>query len=191
MLACCLNPFTASLKKRQLSVLPLPQGSPGCSKLCTETRIKCFVLPTLPGRALKRREVRAAENCWHTGFASGSCQPLVCWAGGCTAAMPRRGVKGSSSQRTWVWFLLSCCPRSILGRKKRPGKVSVWHKDSPEGAHPFQTACADVGVEGQHLLSPEKGVEKQRLSWQGRGCFSEHALAQGLLCLSRGFLPNS
>lgn len=67
----------------------------------------------------------------------------------------------------------------------------AWHKDSPEGAHPFQTAFAGVGVEGQHLLSPEKGVEKQRLSWQGRGCFSEHALAQGLLCLSRGLLPNS
>lgn len=48
-----------------------------------------------------------------------------------------------------------------------------------------------LGVEGQHLLSPEKGVEKQRLPWQGRGCFSEHALAQGLLCSSRGPLPNS
>lgn len=73
-----------------------------------------------------------------------------------------------------------------LGAMSRQGEC-----ESPGGARPSQMPFAHVEVEERHLFSPEKGVEKQRLSWQGRGCFSEHALAQGLLCLSRGLLPNS
>jgi len=68
MLACCLNPLTASLKKG--SSAPTP-GQPWMLKLCPETCVKCLVLPPLPGYALKRRDVRAAESCW--------CMRLCLW----------------------------------------------------------------------------------------------------------------
>lgn len=45
--------------------------------------------------------------------------------------MPRCGVKGTSSQRTWVWFLVSCCPWSILGWEQCPRKVSVTAQEEP------------------------------------------------------------